>query len=147
MNAASPMAKGFVYILSNTAFPGLLKIGFTRKVPSERAAELDTTGVPSPFVVEYYCLVEGDSQLESAVHRVMAGARHRGDREFFRIDVREAIRHIQQACPRPEHVWTRVPASPKKDKNSRPASVKCPGCEASYVSAVYCPKCRIKLSW
>lgn len=51
------MAKGFVYVLSNAGMPGLLKIGSSTKVPTARAAELNTTGVPSPFEVEYYCLV------------------------------------------------------------------------------------------
>ena len=141
------MAKGFVYVLSNSAFPGLLKVGFTRKVPSERAAELETTGVPSPFVVEYYCLVEGDSELETKVHRSMAPQRHRTDREFFRIELTEAIAHIRRACPAPEHTWSRGPTAKGTLTRTRPSLVKCSECGAGYVSADYCPKCRIKLTW
>jgi hypothetical protein len=138
------MAKGFVYVLSNAALPGMLKIGFTRKVPSVRAAELSTTGVPNPFVVEYYCLVEGDSELEAKVHRTMASHRHRPDREFFKIDLTDAILHITHACPLPEHVWSREEISAVR---TRPKFVECSKCGAGYVSATYCPKCRVKLSW
>jgi hypothetical protein len=69
------MAKGFVDVLSNAGMPGLLKIGFSTKVPTERAAELNTAGVPSPFEVEYYCLVNEPAGLESKVHRMLATSR------------------------------------------------------------------------
>jgi hypothetical protein len=140
------MAKGFVYILSNAAFPGMLKIGFTRKVPSERAAELSTTGVPNPFVVEYYCLVEGDSELEAKVHRAMAVHRHRADREFFRVDINNAVRYIQAECPSPEHVWSRQPVIPVFESGAKPKLVECERCGAGYFWAIYCPKCGIKLA-
>jgi hypothetical protein len=135
------MAKGFLYILSNAAFPDLLKIGFSRKVPTERAEELFTTGVPSPFVIEYYCLVEGNVELESQVHRTLAEHRHREDREYFRVDVGTVVSAIQSMCA-PEHTWSRVPIP-----QPRPAVVECTKCGASYRTAVYCPVCQIKLAW
>jgi hypothetical protein len=137
------MAKGFVYILSNPSLPGLLKIGFSRKVPDERADELYTTGVPSPFVVEFYCLTEGDMELESTVHRLLSSARHSANREFFRIDLREAVACVRGAC-KPEHVWTREQIAKPK---IRPPAVECTGCGASYVVATHCPKCKLKLEW
>lgn len=136
------MAKGFVYILSNAGMPGLLKIGFTTKVPTERAAELNTTGVPSPFEVEYYCLIDGAAALECAVHRNLASARHIGDREFFRLSLVAAIQAVEQQAPVREHTWCKSPSS-----RPRPPSVSCQKCGATYVTAQYCPKCRVKLSW
>lgn len=45
---------GYVYILSNAAMPGLLKIGKTTRTPDERARELARgTGVPGPYTVEH----------------------------------------------------------------------------------------------
>lgn len=136
------MAKGFVYILSNAGMPGLLKIGFTTKVPTERAAELNTTGVPSPFEVEYYCLIEGAAALESVMHRELASARHTNDREFFRLSIAAAIQAVEQCAPVREHTWCKAPSN-----RPRPASISCPKCSATYVTAQYCPKCRVRLPW
>ena len=136
------MSKGFVYVLSNAAMPGLLKIGFTTKMPTERAEELSTTGVPQSFTVEYYCLVDEPAALEARAHRTLAGNRHAADREFFRAEVAIAIQTIDQLAVTAEHRWYRVPQHKPK-----PAKVECRKCGAAYVSALYCPKCRVRLEW
>jgi hypothetical protein len=47
-----PEHEGFIYILSNDAMPGLLKIGYTTKLVEKRAGAIAAaTGVPSPFKV------------------------------------------------------------------------------------------------
>lgn len=102
------MAKGFVYILRNAAMPGLLKIGYSVKVPTERMEELFTTGVPEPFEVAYYCLVDNADKLEIQVHRDLETKRHKSNREFFRIELDEAIQSIARLC-KPEHEWTKPP--------------------------------------
>lgn len=99
------MAKGFIYILRNEAMPGLLKIGYSVKVPEERVDELFTTGVPEPFKLAYYCLVENADKLEPIVHRTLSPHRHRNNREFFRIELEAAIRSITNLC-KPEHEWS-----------------------------------------
>jgi hypothetical protein len=99
------MAKGFVYILRNEAMPGLLKIGYSVKVPTERVDELFATGVPEPFKLAYYCLVENADKLEPAIHRNLSAYRHRESREFFRIDLEAAVRSITKLC-KPEHEWS-----------------------------------------
>lgn len=99
------MAKGFVYILRNEAMPGLLKIGYSVKVPTERVAELFTTGVPEPFKLAYYCLVENAERLEAELHRNLSAYRHRGDREFFQLELGTAVRSIANLCS-PEHEWS-----------------------------------------
>ena len=44
------MAKGYVYLLTNEAMPGYVKIGFTERTVEERIEELSKpTGVPMPF--------------------------------------------------------------------------------------------------
>jgi hypothetical protein len=98
------MAKGFVYILRNEAMPGLLKIGYSVKVPTERVLELFTTGVPEPFELAYYCLVENADKLEIQVHRDLHAQRHRGGREFFRIELDEAIQSITRLS-QPDFEW------------------------------------------
>jgi hypothetical protein len=62
--------KGWIYIASNPAFDsGYLKIGMTQKMPELRLQELQTTGVPEPFTLEYSCLVEAAQQVETNLHR------------------------------------------------------------------------------
>lgn len=92
------MTKGFVYILRNEAMHGLLKIGYSVKVPTERVDELFTTGVPEPFTLAYYCLVENAAKLEAAIHNNLSAYRHRGNREFFRIELEAVVRSITSLC-------------------------------------------------
>lgn len=116
------MAKGFVYILRNEAMPGLLKIGFSVKVPTERVAELFTTGVPEPFKLTYYCLVENAAKLETEIHRKLSTYRHRGDREFFSVELETAIQSIATLC-KPEHEWHEEQSHPDsqfRDISQRP---------------------------
>ena len=63
-----PHTPGFVYILSNPAMPGLIKIGKTRLDPADRAAQLQTTGVPAGFKVEYACRTPDPEVVEQAMH-------------------------------------------------------------------------------
>lgn len=86
--------KGYVYVLSNKSMPGIVKIGFSLKDPSIRAAELEGTGVPHPFVVEYFSLVEAPFDLEQLVHQTLDDRRER--KEFFRISCNEAISIIER---------------------------------------------------
>ena len=136
------MPKGFVYVLTNPTMPGLAKVGFTTRMPTERAEELSTTGVPQMFVVEYYCLVDDPATLEARAHRALESSRLAADREFFRLEASAAIEAIDRLAAGAEHRWYRVPRH-----KPRPAQVKCEGCGAKYVSATHCPKCRLRLIW
>lgn len=48
--------RAYVYIVKNKAFPGLLKIGLAKNVPS-RIASLSNPSVPFKFeLIEVFCL-------------------------------------------------------------------------------------------
>jgi hypothetical protein len=98
------MAKGFLYVAQNSSMPGLLKIGRTEKVPSARLDELFTTGVPEPFEIAYYALVQDSKKTEKEVHVLLDRYRYKANREFFAIGVAAAVRAIQLIEP-PEHEW------------------------------------------
>jgi len=98
------MAKGFVYIARNLAMPGLIKIGRTEKIPTARLAELFTTGVPQPFEIDYYALVQDANKTELEVHRLLDRFRSNKRREFFAISVGASIRTIH-VIDSPEHEW------------------------------------------
>ena len=83
------MNKGFVYILTNPSYKdNIIKIGFTSNLKN-RLAQLDRTGVSTPF--EPYMTVETNKYklLESVIHRELdklTDFRTRENREFFEID-------------------------------------------------------------
>jgi len=81
-----------VYVLSNPAMPGLVKIGRTdNQDANNRIGQLYTTGVPVPFTIEYACKVENPDQVEKALHIAFAPQRINPKREFFQIDPGQAI--------------------------------------------------------
>lgn len=71
--------------------PGLVKIGKTARDPNSRAGELHQTGVPTPFVVEYFALSPNCDDLERGIHDEMGPHRVAPDREFFLSTVSDAI--------------------------------------------------------
>ncbi len=86
--------KGWVYIISNRAMPGILKIGYSTKDPKLRADELNHTGSPHPYVVEYEMLIEEPYQIEQRIHKMLSAAKE--GKEWFRCSVKEAIAAIKE---------------------------------------------------
>lgn len=82
---------GYIYVLSNPAMPGLVKIGRSIHGGEKRAKGLYQTGVPEPFKLEFEMLVADVSYLEKAVHERLEDSRVSGRREFFKIEVSEAV--------------------------------------------------------
>lgn len=82
--------------MTNPAFPNLVKIGKSSKDPTKyRALELQSTGVPAPFKVEYYALVEDENVLEQEVHRYFSSKRYSNNREFFDTSPDDAVNVIK----------------------------------------------------
>lgn len=91
---------GFVYILINPSLSGLVKIGKTTRTPEERAKELsDATGIPTPFIVAFDEQFEDCDYAESFMHTLLEnqGYRVAGNREFFNIPLKDAIRSLIEA--------------------------------------------------
>ncbi|MBI4472007.1 MAG: GIY-YIG nuclease family protein [Acidobacteria bacterium] len=86
----------FIYVLTNKAMPGLVKIGFTDRETPERALELQTTGVPFPFRVHRSWVVEDPAAAERSVHMALAKHRVSVDREFFRVSPDHAVALINR---------------------------------------------------
>lgn len=76
----------FVYILTNEAMPGYIKIGITERDISKRISELDSTGVPLPFRCYYAAEVDDHRRIEKALHTAFGDRRVRSSREFFTVD-------------------------------------------------------------
>lgn len=81
-----------VYVLTNPAMPGLVKIGYTTQIDANtRIAQLYTTGVPVPFELKYACKVLNAEEVEKALHLAFAPNRINAKREFFQIEPEQAI--------------------------------------------------------
>ena len=74
-----------VYILTNEAMPGLVKIGCTNGELALRIKQLYSTGVPLPFELFYACEVTNSGVVESKLHDAFGDHRISKGREFFRI--------------------------------------------------------------
>ena len=97
---------GFVYLATNKAMSGLVKIGMTNGDVNERMRELSSnTGVPSPFQCAYYCEVCSPKKVESILHEKFDFCRWSGNREFFKVDwraVKVALGEIAKSYPKEE---------------------------------------------
>lgn len=72
--------------------PGLLKIGYTERILSERLQEANlpnTWGPPTPFVVELGKRVTNPNAKEQIIHKLLTPYRVNPRREFFRIDLEQ----------------------------------------------------------
>lgn len=62
------MSEGFVYILTNEAMPGYVKIGLTTQDDVKtRMQQLHTTGLPLPFELAYSARVADCRRIEKVL--------------------------------------------------------------------------------
>ena len=85
------MSKGYIYILSNPSMPDLVKIGRSINGGRDRAKQINQTGVPSPFILEMEILTHFHEDAEINIHDALSHCRESENREFFRMDVEDAI--------------------------------------------------------
>ena len=90
------MSEGTVYVLTNPAMPGMVKIGKTTRDVSLRLADLYSTGVPLPFECVYAALVKDVDETEKAFHIAFQPNRVNPRREFFNIKSEQAIILLKQ---------------------------------------------------
>jgi T5orf172 domain len=95
-NSQGGVMKGWVYVISNAAMPGLVKVGYSTKDPEISAQDLNHTGSPHPYIVEYEMLVEDPYEVEQQAHRLLS-AKNEG-KEWFRCPAEEAVVAIKQAA-------------------------------------------------
>ena len=88
------MSTGHVYVLSNSAMPGLIKIGFTTRSIRERIEELSHTGVPAKFEIELEISTVVPEMLEKRLHILFAP--YHFQKEFFKCDLEIATKIIKK---------------------------------------------------
>jgi hypothetical protein len=89
---------GYVYVLSNEAYPGVYKIGSTYGLVEERAEELTGTGHLHPFVPEFSIKIESAEYFEKTTHSLFNEYRVKQGREFFKMElkvIKTALKQIK----------------------------------------------------
>lgn len=92
--------QGYVYVLTNPAMPGLVKIGRSIHAAGSRAKQLyrGDTGVPLPFDIYFEALFENCVEGELLVHEELQDYRINPDREFFRMEAWDARAAVLRVC-------------------------------------------------
>ena len=101
--------KGYVYCLSNPSMPRIVKIGFTKHTPQMRAHQLykqGGSGIPQPYVVEFYYCCKHPQQAEQAIHKELQQRRVAENREFFNVSIRKAKKAFRKHIPRPRTYYS-----------------------------------------
>ena len=83
---------GWLYVITSPSLPGLVKLGCTRRLnPSIRIKELSSSSLPEPFHAHCFVFSDDCFELENNIHKYFDKERVNHDREFFRIEPKEAI--------------------------------------------------------
>jgi len=84
---------GYIYIMTNEHMPGLVKLGYTDRSPSERATELSNfTGVPGKWVVFHKWLLDDAYANEQRLFSALRLYKIQG--EFLQLSPREAVERV-----------------------------------------------------
>lgn len=83
---------GWLYIITSPSLPGLVKLGCTRRLnPALRVRELSSSSLPEPYHAHCFVFSDDCFELENNIHKYFDKERVNPDREFFRIEPKEAI--------------------------------------------------------
>ena len=83
---------GWLYVISSPSLPELVKIGCTRRLnPALRVRELSSSSLPEPYHAHCFVFSDDCFELENNIHKYFDKERVNPDREFFRIEPKEAI--------------------------------------------------------
>jgi hypothetical protein len=80
---------GYIYCLSNDSYKDTYKIGFTKNDPIARMIQLNTTGLLTPFKLEFAKQVINHQEKEKKLHLIFDKYRVNKNREFFKVDLKE----------------------------------------------------------
>lgn len=83
---------GWLYVITSPSLPGLVKLGCTRRLnPTLRVRELSSSSLPEPYHAHCFVFSDDCFELENNIHKYFYKERVNPDREFFRIEPKEAI--------------------------------------------------------
>jgi T5orf172 domain len=105
-----------VYVLTNEAMPGIVKIGRTAGNVQERMRSLFSTSLPLPFECAYAAEVADSAFVERTLHALFSDHRISPNREFFRLTSEKVIIALRLAQHRDVTPSTGVYESPEQEQ-------------------------------
>lgn len=129
--------KGWLYVISNKAVKGLVKMGGTAKDPVAYAESLDRAGLPYPYAVGYDALVPDLEGAERLVAETLAGkAEGKG---WYACSVAEAVREITAVVGSSILIENRYDRESVTDKFAEEISSPDPDRRTAVLSDPNCP--------
>ncbi|HEY5328398.1 MAG TPA: GIY-YIG nuclease family protein [Acidobacteriaceae bacterium] len=111
-----PEGSGILYVLTNVAMPGLVKIGCTTGSVQDRIRDLSSpSGVPLAFVCHFAAEVDNMAAKEKTLHQLFGDQRENPKREFFRIAPEKVVLAISMG-PFVEVTLGNPKIDPEEDK-------------------------------
>ena len=102
-----------IYVLTNEAMPGYIKVGRTLTSLEQRIRELNSsTSIPLPFTAFYACIVNDAQFVEHQLHDAFDDNRVNPRREFFNIAPERVVAalklaEIENITPKKDFVETK----------------------------------------
>lgn len=88
-----------IYVLTNEAMPGYVKIGRTSNNLEQRIKDLSaSTSIPLPFTCFYACTVDNAQFVEHQLHDAFDNDRINPKREFFKIAPERVVSALKLAA-------------------------------------------------
>lgn len=84
-----------VYVLTNDAMPGIIKIGMTQRSIEQRMRDLYSSGVPVPFECYHASVVQNAQDVEKRLHNAFEKYRTNQNREFFEIKPESVVEILE----------------------------------------------------
>ena len=91
------MAKGYIYIMTNSCLKGMVKIGYAKNVESRRK-QLSTTALPTDYEIYATYETQGnleDKKLHKLIDNLNPDLRVSKSREFFVMEPEEAYELLE----------------------------------------------------
>lgn len=129
--------KGWLYVISNKAVNGMVRVGATPKDPVAYAESLEKTGLPFPYEVAYEALVPDMDEAGKAVAAALsAKAEGKG---WYRCSAAGAVREISAAVGDSILMENRYDGQSRADKMAEEVSSPDPARRAAILSDPSCP--------
>ena len=115
--------RGIVYVLTNEAMPGYVKVGKTDSI-ERRLRDLDWTNLPLPFECFYAAKVADASFVESQLHEAFGGWRRVTERSRLwikRLNAQRSVREYDSrgsfCCMQKIARWRASPRGPSDERS------------------------------